>query len=89
MSDDRTPPRPPDYHVAAMDSVGRNPRIGGAWINPDESIYIKLDRFIVLDNRQGDLQIRLFVNRPKSSGEPTPRVFDLPEERGYPPPKER
>ena len=62
---ERIEARKPDFHVAAMDSIGRNPRIGGAWVNEDESIYIKLDRFIVLDNKQGDLQIRLFPVREK------------------------
>lgn len=68
-------PKKPDFHVAAMNSAGRNARCGAAWKNADGSIYIKLDLFIAL-RQEGDLQIRLFpvtdsvapaVRRPSQS----------------------
>lgn len=57
---DREPPRKPDYYVAAMNSHVRGRRIGGAWINDDGSIQVKLDPFIHLNNDDGSLQVRLF-----------------------------
>lgn len=58
--------RLPDYHVAAMNEHGRNARIGGAWVNEDESISIKLDQFIHLNNDDGQLQIRLFPRKERT-----------------------
>lgn len=55
--------RRPDYSVNAMDKrTGEKARIGAAWINPDCSIRIVLNPFVVL-TANPDLVITMFTNK--------------------------
>lgn len=53
--------RKPDFRVGALNKVTdrKNRRIGAAWINPDGSITVVLDDFIVIQGG-ADLVITLF-----------------------------
>lgn len=54
--------RKPDYSVNAMNKrTDEKSRIGAAWVNPDGSIRIVLNPFVVL-TAGPDLVITAFVN---------------------------
>lgn len=56
--------RQPDYHFAAMDKdrddKAMSGRIGVAWKQPDGSIRIKMNPFVVLDAAKNNLVLTLF-----------------------------
>jgi len=63
-------PRSPDYQIKAMTRPGSLPlrlgRIGAGWSNPDGSISIKLDPFVVI-SAADDLIITVFpIDRARS-----------------------
>ena len=60
--------KPPDYKVSALSKTTeqRGP-VGVAWTQPDGTIRIKLNSFVVLDNRD-DLLITLFPNNQDTGG---------------------
>lgn len=54
--------RKPDYNVHAMDKrTNAKARIGGAWVNPNGSISIVLNHFVVLEGNI-DLVVTMFPN---------------------------
>lgn len=54
--------RKPDYRVGALDkATDEKATVGGAWINPDGTISIVLNSFVVL-NANKSLLITLFPN---------------------------
>lgn len=55
--------RPPDYLVSALcKQTDVKGNIGGAWINEDGTIRIRLNPFVVLDTYRQDLVVTLFPN---------------------------
>lgn len=58
--------RPPDYNLAVLDKkTEAKANCGVAWNQPDGSIRIKLNGFVVLDTSRMDLVITLFkTDRP-------------------------
>lgn len=55
--------RKPDYNLSAMDKkTEMKGQIGGAWTNPNRSISIRLNPWVVLDGANKDLVLTLFVN---------------------------
>lgn len=63
------PPRAPDYYVKAM-SKTRNEKsqVGAAWKNPNGSISVKIDPFVILQGG-ADLLVTLFPARGLESGD--------------------
>lgn len=59
--------RKPDYHVHAMDKrTDEKSRVGAAWANPDGSIRVVLNPFVVLAAGP-NLVITLFTPFPEES----------------------
>lgn len=53
--------RKPDYDVSALNKDNeRKGKIGAAWANPDGTISIVLNTFIVLDTGRDNLLITMF-----------------------------
>ena len=80
--------RKPDFNLSAMsDNNVCKGRVGAGWLNPDGSINIKLNPFVVLTAMDA-LKLRLFPvdgyeERQKSkekTSEPTPASNDYPED---------
>lgn len=66
MNDEQQPKRPagrkPDYEVSALHKVTEERgNIGGAWINEDDTISIKLNPFLTITSK--DLVITLFPKK--------------------------
>lgn len=56
----KTKSRKPDYDLSALDkSTGERGKVGGAWVNDDGTINIKLNHCIVL-TAGPDLHLTLF-----------------------------
>lgn len=59
--------RQPDYQVSALEkSTGQKGTIGSAWSQPDGSIRIKLNAFVVLPTNTDDLVITCWPNNGNS-----------------------
>lgn len=53
--------RKPDFRLKAKSkSLNRQLEVGAAWKNPNGSITIQLESFVVLQNPSGDLLLTLF-----------------------------
>lgn len=67
----------PDYRLTAMNTITgeRVGTLGAAWINPDDSITIKLNRFVVLPHEDAGWQFRLFKNDEKLSRPQMDRTY--------------
>lgn len=59
--------RKPDFRVAALNkTTDHKGNVGGAWSNPDGSISVVLNSFIVLrQSGNNELLITLFPEKPK------------------------
>lgn len=63
------PPRAPDYNVRAMSkSRGEKSLVGAAWRNPNGSISVKIDPFVILQGGS-DLLITIFPISERKSEE--------------------
>lgn len=56
--------RKPDYRIAALNkrTDAKNGNIGGAWANPDGSISVRFEAFVVLEFGP-DLVVTLFPTK--------------------------
>ncbi len=82
MAGETFQPRKPDWDVSVLDKGSqRKGNAGCAWNQPDGTIRIKLNSFVVLDTNVADYVITLFKKQPLVPLSPAPKGKKMPDER--------